>query len=64
MVGDERSALQAVVAADVELMTLRAEEAELTQRMDSATLEDGAEPSTRDDADSDRLAAVYERMQV
>lgn len=64
VVGDSKSALEAVVAADAELMALRAEEAELTQRMDAATLEDDAGPSTRDDADSDRLAAIYERMQV
>lgn len=62
--GDDRSALQAVVAADGELMSLRAEEAELTARLDAANLEDGAEPGASNDDDSDRLAAVYERMQV
>lgn len=45
-------------------MSLRAEEAELTARLDAANLEDGAEPGASNDDDSDRLAAVYERMQV
>ena len=67
--GDDRTALQAVVAADAELMALRAEEAELTQRLDATHLDEqpdeGALPSTSGaDADSDRLAAIYERMQV
>lgn len=71
VVGDDRTALQAVVAADAELMALREEEAQLTQRLDAVHLDEGAGeangagPSTSgEDADSDRLAAIYERMQV
>ncbi|KAK9798586.1 hypothetical protein WJX73_004190 [Symbiochloris irregularis] len=69
VVGDDRTALQAVVAADAELMSLREEEAQLTQRLDATHLDssadaNGAGPSTSgEDADSDRLAAIYERMQ-
>ena len=64
---DERTALEAVVAADVELMQLREEEAELTARMNDASLDEGAaEPSSQDRADdeADRLTAIYDRMQV
>ena len=67
IVGDERTALQAVVEADVELMALRAEEAELTNRMNRASLEEGEtvlkggeEGEGLDDAD--RLTEVYEKM--
>ncbi len=38
--GDDRTALQAVVAADVELMELREEEAALTAKLQSITLDD------------------------
>ena len=66
--GDDRTALEAVVAADAELVSLRAEEAELTARMGDASLEE-AQPSERqgeaaDDADADRLTAIYDRLQV
>ena len=44
--GDDRTALEAVVAADAELMALRAEEAEITARMGGASLEE-AQPSDR-----------------
>ena len=67
VVADNRTALEAVVAADVELMKLRAEEAELTARMNDASLDEGAaEPSSdqRADDEADRLTAVYDRMQV
>lgn len=60
VIGDERTALAAVVEADVELMALRAEEAELTARMAATSLEDAAKGA--DDEASDRLNAVYERM--
>ena len=70
VVGDDRTALQAVVAADAELMSLREEEAQLTQRLDATHIDEGAAangagPSTSgEDADSDRLTAIYERMTV
>jgi ATP-binding cassette subfamily F protein 1 len=71
VVGDERSALQAVVAADLELMKLRQEEEELNQHLAAASLEDGdAAKQSADlpadfdqDAASERLNQVYERMQ-
>lgn len=57
--GSDDSALQAVVAADVELMQLRQEEAEILERQESS------EPGTAEaDDDSDRLNEIYERMQV
>ena len=76
IVGDERTALQAVVEADLELMELRAEEAELTARMSRATLEDGGGAAAGSGAqggegggsdrdgmeDADRLTEVYEKM--
>lgn len=70
VVGDDRTALEAVVAADAELVSLRQEEAEITARMGGVSL-DEAQPSERegpgdegDDADADRLNAIYERLQV
>ncbi|KAK9820427.1 hypothetical protein WJX72_010224 [[Myrmecia] bisecta] len=60
VVGDERSALQAVVAADVELMALRSEEAELNTKLQETSPED---KSFDQDAASDRLTEIYERMQ-
>ena len=86
------------MAADTELMSLRAEEAEITARMGTTSL-DEAQPSDRDasngnapenghhaasngngaasngagtenghedgdDADADRLTAIYDRLQV
>ena len=70
VVGTDESALDAVVAADAELMTLRAEEAEIQQRLGGISLEDAPEvpskPSTTaaNDADNDRLAAIYDRLEV
>ena len=74
--GDDTPALQAVVAADAELMTLRAEESALRIQLDAAAEraeqvsggdaakhdvdEDATEEAT--DAASARLAAVYERL--
>ncbi len=40
MVGDDRSALQAVVAADTELMELREEEEEINAKLQDTTLDD------------------------
>lgn len=67
--GSDDSALQAVVAADVELMQLRAEEAEITGRHEAAengVMENGRPPAeeSQEDDDADRLNEIYERMQV
>jgi hypothetical protein len=67
VVGSDMSALQSVVAADMELTALREEEAAITARLGDINLEDGAGPSGQeadDEADSDRLNEIYERMQV
>ena len=70
VVGTDESALDAVVAADAELMALRAEEAEIQQRLGTISLEGApeapTEPSTTaaNDADNDRLAAIYDRLEV
>ncbi|XP_006650232.1 ABC transporter F family member 4 [Oryza brachyantha] len=50
IVGDDRSALEAVVAADEELAALRAEQAKLE--------------SSNDADDNDRLAEVYEKLNL
>ena len=57
VVGDEKTALQAVVTADVELMALRDEEKTLTELV---ARHDAHEADL--DAASDRLTHVYERM--
>ena len=70
VVGTEDSALDAVVAADAELMALRAEEADIQNRLGAVSLEDhpGDVPesstSAANDADNDRLAAIYDRLAV
>ena len=56
--GDERSALQAVVAADAELMELREEEEELNKQLQDASLEDKPKGFDADEA-SERLNEVY-----
>eukprot|EP00884_Botryococcus_braunii_P021886 jgi/Botrbrau1/8381/Bobra.0237s0004.1 len=66
VVGSEMSALQSVVAADMELMALREEEAAITARLGDISLADDAAPSGEepdDEADSQRLNEIYERMQ-
>jgi ATPase subunit of ABC transporter with duplicated ATPase domains len=66
--------VQAVVAADVELMELREEEADINRKLAAASLEeeadegaagDGPIPAQGFDADaaSERLNEIYERMQ-
>lgn len=62
VVGDERSALQAVVAADVELVELREEEEQLNKQLQDTTLQDKPKDFDADEA-SERLNEVYERMQ-
>ncbi len=57
--GEEKSALAAVVAADVELMALRAEEAEIVAQQEA----DEAD-ADHDAASGARLNEIYERMQV
>ncbi len=70
VVGTEDAALDAVVAADAELMALRAEEADIQSRLGAVSLEDcpddapEASTSTANDADNDRLAAIYDRLAV
>lgn len=62
VVGDGTPALQAVVAADVELMQLRDEERELKAKIDAAEKAGGeAAEGDLDDA-SARLGEVYERL--
>ncbi|CAD7700689.1 unnamed protein product [Ostreobium quekettii] len=58
VVGDERTALQAVVEADVELMRLRAEEQELMATSGEATVGDASA------ADSERLGEIYEQLEA
>ncbi|EIE25084.1 P-loop containing nucleoside triphosphate hydrolase protein [Coccomyxa subellipsoidea C-169] len=70
VVGTDEAALEAVVAADVELMALREEEAEIHSRLNAVSLEDNpadgdapqASTSAANDADNDRLAEIYERL--
>lgn len=57
MVGDERSALQAVVAADVELMELREEEEQLNKQLQDTSLQDKPKGFDADEA-SERLNEV------
>ena len=57
VVGDERTALQAVVAADAELMELREEEEELNKQLQDASLEDQPKGFDADEA-SQRLNEV------
>lgn len=72
VVGTDEAALDAVVAADVELMALREEEAEIQSRLNAVSLDDkpgvddAPQPSTSavTDADNDRLAEIYERLAV
>ena len=70
VVGTDESALDAVVAADAELMALREEEAEIQSRLGAVSLEDNpdnapeASTSAADDADNDRLAAIFDRLAV
>ena len=57
MVGDERSALQAVVAADVELIGLREEEEQLNKQLQDTSIEDKPKDFDADEA-SERLNEV------
>lgn len=57
VVGDDRSALQAVVAADVELMELREEEEQLNKQLQETSLEDRPKGFDADEA-SERLNEV------
>eukprot|EP00894_Picocystis_sp_ML_P001178 jgi/Pico_ML_1/51695/g266.t1 len=68
VVGDDCTALEAVVAADVELMNLREEEKELNEKLGSLTLDgrEGAATAAEENADEEanqRLNEIYERMQ-
>ena len=57
VVGDERSALQAVVAADAELMELREEEEQLNKQLQESSLEEQPKGFDADEA-SQRLNEV------
>jgi len=57
VVGDERSALQAVVAADAELMELREEEEQLNKQLQESSLEEQPKGFDADEA-SQRLIEV------
>jgi len=57
VVGDERSALQAVVAADAELMELREEEEELNKQLQESSVEEQPKGFDADEA-SQRLNEV------
>jgi ATP-binding cassette subfamily F protein 1 len=57
VVGTEDSALESVVAADVELVNLRKEEAELNKKLNDMQLDENEEGDV-----SDRLNEIYERM--
>ncbi|GAX85748.1 hypothetical protein CEUSTIGMA_g13163.t1 [Chlamydomonas eustigma] len=64
IVGDERTALQAVVAADVELMELREEEQSLNHLLQDPDQALKVDPSFDADHAQERLNEVYERMGV
>ena len=57
VVGTDDSALESVVAADVELVSLRKEEAELNKKLNDMQLEDEDEEGL-----GDRLTEIYDRM--
>ena len=60
--GDERTALEAVVAADVELMGLRKEEKELNEKLQDPDQSAAEDPNFEIEAAQARLNEVYERM--
>jgi ATP-binding cassette subfamily F protein 1 len=62
IVGDERTALEAVVAADVELMGLRKEEKELNDKLQDPDQSAADDPNFEIEAAQARLNEVYERM--
>ena len=64
VVGSDESALQAVVAADVELLELKEEEAEILERQEANGDAEANGADEQNDVDSDRLNEIYERMQV
>lgn len=64
--GSEASALNSVVAADMELMRLREEEADILERQERGEEGDDREDASTSgmDQESDRLNEIYDRMQV
>ena len=64
VVGSDESALQAVVAADVELLELKEEEAEILERQEANGDAEANGADEQNDVDSDRLNEIYERMQA
>lgn len=61
VVGTDDSALASVVAADVELMNLRKEEAELNKKLNDMDIGDGKAGEEEGEI-GDRLNEIYERM--
>ncbi|QDZ24033.1 ABC transporter [Chloropicon primus] len=59
VVGDKHTALESVVMADVELMSLKDEEKELTAKMENLSTED---KSGEDSKIASRLTEVYDRL--
>mmetsp|Transcript_15569 Transcript_15569/g.39674 ORF Transcript_15569/g.39674 Transcript_15569/m.39674 type:complete len:705 (-) Transcript_15569:41-2155(-) len=62
VVGDEKSALESVVMADVELMSLRDEESELTAKMNQLAVKDAKDDTDEDAKIQSRLTEIYDRM--
>lgn len=63
--GDDRTALEAVVAADARLMSLRAEEAEILKRGEEEEEGGGGDAGDNDaDADGERLAEIYDEIEA
>jgi len=69
VVGDDRTAIEAVMQADLELMQLKAEEEEITKLVSDASLDEKAKryadgrPFDADKA-GERLNEIYEQMQL
>jgi ATP-binding cassette subfamily F protein 1 len=63
VVGDDRTALEAVVSANEELVELRNEVASLQNLSSAAEGENGVEGSYGDDA-GEKLAELYEKLQI
>ncbi|XP_062144192.1 ABC transporter F family member 4-like [Alnus glutinosa] len=63
VVGDDRTALEAVVSANEELVELRNEVASLQNLSSAAEGEDGVEGSYGDDA-GEKVAELYEKLQI
>ncbi|XAR54625.1 Adenosinetriphosphatase [Bertholletia excelsa] len=63
VIGDDKTALEAVVSANEELVKLRQEVAALQDATSAAGAEDGNDDGNEDDA-GEKLAELYERLQL